>query len=533
MKNLIKNLLFFILLVTAACEENYSTDQKFENAMDSINERESKITFALALREALNNESELRQLIRNESLKMFNGDYDILYQNFKEEILSTGKSVHNTIISYSENKEEFEKAINNLPLLTILVPELEDFSAHKWNPQTELVDIAIDHLKDRKKSIYTLGNDGYNYEIPRGYQPAFPIIVIKTNERIISSNDPQIQNYKNIGDIVLSNKDESYFLIDNNYKIDNSKSSIAESVQSRVSQPNSNPNLRTRLLSDYIHVVNAIESGVEWQRDNIYYGLDASRNITRGPLNRRYMEVITGIRFDFPPADFNFISNSPEDPIPTGNDQMLSILPEWTDGFFDFEINVLITTPTGQEKYVRSFSLKPSDLFNIKYRFEDGGRGRIFRIYEGISEVAPTASIHLPIEDWNFERYGSTWKFVIIEKDPDAKTTITTSNQTKIGTNFEFGEKVGFKFGVSGEITESETFSIETTISSDLLGEARLHFEDPIFLNYNIQESNWPIGCGGRNSPPCEYFNTQIINFEPYSVTTGRVHLIVEPLLLR
>ncbi|MGY6545455.1 MAG: hypothetical protein ACXIU2_11675, partial [Cyclobacteriaceae bacterium] len=524
-------ILIAVALFTLSCEQDYSDNTEFKKKEIQINEKEAKITFALALRNAIFNEPELRNLIKEEALKMFNGDYDILYHTFKETLMKSGKSVHETILDYSENREKTNSAIQNLPLLTILVPDLIDFTAFDWDSENELVDIAIDDVNDRKTAITAISSDGEKYEIPRGYQPAYPIIVIKNNERIISSSDTQIKNYNNLGDLVLNLNGESYFITDNNYKTKDINHNYENEAISRIETNSSY--FRVGLLSDYSHIINAIESEVEWQRDNIYYGLDASQNITRGPLNRKYMEVITGMRFNFPPADFNFISNSPEDPSPTGNDQMINILPEWTDGYFDFEINVLITTPTGQEKYVRSFSLKPYELFNIKYRIENGGRGRTFRIFEGISEEAPTVSLNIPIEDWNFERYGNTWKFVIIEKDPDIKTTITTTNQTKIGTNFEFGEKVGFKFGATGEITESESFAIETTQSSDLLGEARLHFEDPIFLNYTISNGNWPIGCGGRNSPPCELINTQIITYEPYTVTTGRLHLIVEPIELR
>lgn len=197
-----KIFLFFMILISfVSCSSEILNDNlsgsvnkttlSIEN--DTIKSHELLEDFSKALSSALNSSVELRRLIKDEALKMFDYDYDVLYLSINTYKLSSGKTVDELMELYIDTSK-LELVKQKYPTLTIFVPVLPDnsFSAESWNPEDEIpyTALRIENSNDImgygvEKEFLILSN-----EIPK-----YPILVIKLNERVISVNKVQKKLY--------------------------------------------------------------------------------------------------------------------------------------------------------------------------------------------------------------------------------------------------------------------------------------------------------------------------------------------------
>lgn len=178
-----------------------------------------KLKFAESLANALVANKDLRRLVKEEALKKFNKDYDVMYHLVKNKSLTPndyyGKSIGKTdksVLSKSSQATTFRQALlpffkneaelieieQKLPLLTIFVPELPlgYFSAETWdiNDENQVPDVAF--RLNTSNDIPVIGKDGNKYVIEAELTPGFPIVVIKDNERVILKKTSSKQNSK-------------------------------------------------------------------------------------------------------------------------------------------------------------------------------------------------------------------------------------------------------------------------------------------------------------------------------------------------
>ncbi|WP_152572110.1 hypothetical protein [Jejuia pallidilutea] len=136
--------------------ENDGNNQQLDNAnqkapkqIESLNLSKTdqlKVDFGRAFAQALKESPELRQFIKQEALKQFNKDYDVLYNLVKHKPVS-GKpstrqkngsvnSLDGLMQNYFEEKGTLDDIQSQLPLLTVFVPKLPEnsFSAESWDP---------------------------------------------------------------------------------------------------------------------------------------------------------------------------------------------------------------------------------------------------------------------------------------------------------------------------------------------------------------------------------------------------------------
>src|SRR4051794_33782850 len=127
-----KNKHFFIIATTIAiavfsCKKNNIAEKSILPVVENTSANyQKRITFSKVLAKAIGAEPLLREKIKNEALKQFDLDYDVLFQTIKDDVLSDNETVFNKMSKYASSKEEFEKLVSSLPLLTIYVPELAD-----------------------------------------------------------------------------------------------------------------------------------------------------------------------------------------------------------------------------------------------------------------------------------------------------------------------------------------------------------------------------------------------------------------------
>jgi hypothetical protein len=151
MKKELKNLaivLSFLALGSCSNEKDF-TEDKNALELNRISQKDEKSIlkekFAYSLMKSLNESQILRDLIKNEALKMFNKDYEVLVYTIKDNRLENGMTLEETLNKNSENNFQLSNLLQIEPTLTLLVPELplESFSAKKWNTQSEIPAVAI------------------------------------------------------------------------------------------------------------------------------------------------------------------------------------------------------------------------------------------------------------------------------------------------------------------------------------------------------------------------------------------------------
>lgn len=502
-KNKTKLKLFgaIVLSLVISCKKDLSNSQKdLEILQPKSKTVELQTSFAKILAKALSSEEDLRDFIRVESLKEFDRDNDILYHQIKDVEVSNGKSFRSKLLNYT-TEGELSKVESELPLLTIFVPTLPNFDPMDWNTKTEIPMIAVSNMdKIGSISIY----DGKEKELKLNPKqiPGFPVLVIKQNERVVvkrSDNNKLAVKNNVIKSLSKSSTNYSYEFIDEAYngslvdksiKIKNSIS-LSKGNSGKISRIAPAPNLSNRNAIDQVNV-DAYNSGSEWHRDYVYYGITPSN--PNGKFRNYYSEFITS--FKLSPNAIGIIADQDGDPKVNNAyvDGYLTTVPSnartmWTDGNFEFRISVLINAKNGAgNEYVRQMSVSPYDLFDLQYEVvKEFNFPRNSKIYELRNIVSKEFHPNIELLPWDLENYGTAWKFIFYEVDGTQEEIKSYENTTTFATNFEINSggdktKVGFKFGASATTSEKRTYSIKTMLGSDNLAEAILTFDQPVII---------------------------------------------------
>jgi hypothetical protein len=499
-----------MLFMLFSCRKN-TADFKGNQVAVVAEKTKLQIVIAKALVKSLSEEPSLRKLIKDEALRKFDKDYDVLFQLIKDKKPDGKETVYEKLIKYCSSKNELDDAINKLPLLTIFVPNLPNFSPEKWNVATEVPAVAL-VPEGTSRKVLLLNAELKQAEIPFKSVPAFPTVVIKDNERVILNSDLKALTNSRKNLIPGSDRevplDERYSFLSQEFDgITQSTGRIGTNIPASGSYE-----------IDPVAVA-AYKSGNEWHRDYVYYGIDPSNNITSGKFRNNYSEFIRSFRF-VKGNDYSLISDDGNDPvarpgIDNNNTWVWNKQPYWTEGSFEFRLSVLINAKNGTGQELRKiFTFTGNDLFTIipKVVAHLGPFGDLWSVDRLEPKVAP---MNVELIPWDLENYGTAWKFIVSEYDPSVEVTSTVTNTTTYGGNFEFsaslGEKikVGPKFGASATTTNSSSYTYKKTTSSDDLGEGILDFRSPIITSYSAQAGS-------------EVINT-------YEVSTGVVSFSVEP----
>lgn len=527
----------FILVISAlflicSCKKEQSTIENNSVSKVIKLKQGSKEIFSLALAKALKSEKSVRDFLKEESLKMFDNDHDVLFQMVADKTLSNGVTFYNTLLKYSSSKEEFDEAINNLPLMTILVPSVPNFSSLKWDTNLEVPKVAVEPIEKSNNDVIVYDSNGEVSKIPFNEIPGYPIVVVKENERIRvieNGNDQSPQSTKLLMESrsgnsneklsVFSDKKGKTFLFANKAFDNFNNQAIQNPISvNRSVDINAGPSEGKLDPS----VISAYNLGLEWPRDYIYYGLNPSSGAERGPLKTHIYEYITAIKMVN--NIYSQIADQTEDPQPIDGffrprPGGIVVNGGWTDGFLEIRISILISAKNGVGDILNKvFSIDPERLYNLNYHQVSGTSNWV------LDDATPiTCYLNEPIVNWNLQNYGSAWKFIVSEYDLSEEVTETKTNSSTFSTNFEFdtnfGEnvKVGTKFGGSSSSTQSSSFTYKTSLTSDDLGEGVLEFSSPIIIGTHDETVQ-----RGRFSITTSYYDT-------FDVSTGSVLLSIEP----
>lgn len=506
--------------------ESESVEITFENIpWDEEGKQYEK--FARGISQALQNRA-FRNLLRNEALKQFNKDYDVLYHNIKNTPINasvyikstdtevTFKTLGDFLVSFFDDEQDLENFENQYPLTTIFIPELplDSFSAEMWdvNDENQIPDVAIRTKNITFVPVVSSHEEQEDYLVEPELIPAWPIVVIKENERVVASNQPMYDdlNTRIVGDDSSSRGKEickgcnrhSFRYVDDNYDpVYKPKSGISGGITSSNFP---------QFLTNAYEVFRNDPTG--WQRDNIYYGLTPT-NTTGFSTGSRYEEHIASLKMTNtnPTEAYKSISNSTvgtnADPQLLGRQRRNGVVSAWTDGQFEFNIDAFFgakNETVGAVIYKR-VPVSPEDLFEIEYEQTRTGRHWWRRYYltpkiiatKTFDLTSDSHDVRVPIATWELGKFSNQWKFEIAEVDSNVKIEREQTTKSTFNSNIELSgtyKKVGLKFGASAELERESSYKYSWTQDSDDLGIEVVDFQDQILNKqnnvYSLREYN-------------------------------------------
>lgn len=472
---------------------------------------------------------EFRKLIKEEALKKFNKDTDVLYSLIKnkridhsfynkinEKVTTKAEfsNLHNFLIPFFSSEQELINFENQLPLLTIFVPELPEntFSAELWDvyDENQIPDVAL--RLDNITYVPVIGSDGENYLIAPEDVPGYPIVVLKENERVISSNHPLFGklNTRMVGEYSsklskMSRLSEDEFqYLDNNYDPeydgvfgDNGGGSGPVEV---ASFEGASDNYIPQVLKN---AYNLFENDpYSWHRDYIYYGLTPTKS--KGSINGgKYREHMATFRMiGSPTIAFNSLSDSfnevHKDPELKDSWQRTGTQTAWTDGGFEITIDLSYGAKASNlgASISSAFGVSADDLFEVTYDKKTTGtwfwkktyyRPRITGTKTFNTADPSTNGVRVEFSTWDLNNFANHWRFDFKEYDASTTTTSSEERTSKFNMNFSLDptkglmEKIGLKFGASYEETKKNTFTVVIkTGVDDLRGKDINFYDNPI-----------------------------------------------------
>lgn len=408
----------------------------------------------------------------------------------KDNILSDGNSLEGHLLKFLK-PEELTFILNNKPTLTIFVPTLPEntFSPGLWNVETELPQVAI---RTTNPNTYVYNANGRVTVIKSNEIPAFPLVVLKDNERIIKVNTEYAT-------LRSGNSNYSFDFID---PIFNNMESQEKKMESRLRGTSYNHIQKS--LDSYKVFNNSI---IGWQRDYVYYNL--TKEIDKGPFDSSCRESIVGFEMlGDGKTNYSKISDASGEPIldgkyhkiPTGGHGYY--LTPWTDGEFEFQVRCYFGNKNaGITEYTNRFRCDPNQLFKMNLRHNSNYSTYTILGYENLF-IQP----RLPLFDWNIENYSATVKLRIEEFDLSETIKRATSSTTEFASNFGFEPsfsavaKIGLKFGASTKTTQSVSYEETISVGSDDLGEVIINFGDNIVMDSTYIRKNIQLSTGSGGS---------------------------------
>jgi len=449
MKTRFTVIIFSLMICFSACEEKLLVDSSPIPAQVSELDREqSKLDFAQILAKALK-DVKLRAMLKQESLKKFDKDYDVLYQSVKDYKLSATTSVKQRIALEGGSEEHLDYLTNSNPLLTIYIPEMVTFSAEQWDVEKQVPLVAVRNVRDMRagKKMIAFDGNGNKFELSYRGIPNVPIIVVKDNERL-SLLAPSSKNVR----AGVSNVNGHTFLTNDlgrfNFWDDTFDGRIKDNTNSQARDgiafySTVDPTIRE-----------AYENGAACQRDNMYYQILPQLGRNTGVYQPGYEECLTSLEFG-------------------GIQSYDYVVDDVSDGYLEFQVSVFLIGPGGSSitPINKGISCRPQDLWDY-HVVQDNGNNRVV-----VDGTKPYKFYRVPIIGWNVRTYGDTWKFTIQELDPsNISYTTSTGVTSTFGTNFTDNVKDGPSFGNTTTNGYTVSYSYTVTSVSDQLFDGTLAY---------------------------------------------------------
>lgn len=488
-------LLTFItmLIYMSACNQLDPIDNVVAEVQSPVVSISAQESFAAILAAALKEKPDLRVFIKKEALKQFDRDYDVLVATVRDQEVSGDITFYEILKEY-DKESQLDGILDSQPLLTIFVPNLPSFSAETWNPQKdEIPFVAVS--KPSKGMVKYFAKEG-SYEEDEKFLPAFPVVVVKTNERVVLDQG-QFDGELNLGADISNNNGLNLRFASNQFDV------ALHQNEDEIG------NRRTRTVDPKI--LAAFEKAkasdcICPHRDFIYYDIFEPEGKNEGAFDSRYGEAITAFTFE------NVAG------IQTATDN-------WTEGNLELRIRAFFIGGSSTLTSLLKVVNVPADEVQTitterRCRTIDFGFISYSRCTDVIVDRRPKRYVFndpVDLVTWEMDQFGSKVKYSIQEFDPSATYTTTETHSTTKAGNFKFDAtlgkkvKVGAGFGGSVSTTTTKSTTVTYTLGSEELGEAVLDWTDPVIV---------------KESRPLSSLFRKV--YDTYTISTGTVILSCE-----
>lgn len=422
--------------------------------------------FSIALVKSLNQSNQLRQIIKSEALEAINLDPEVLVYKIKN--LETETGTVESLLNSNLNGRALSEIFDIMPTITVLVPELpeEEFNVENWEINSQIPAVAVRLFTANDTPIIL--NDYSQHVISKEIIPAFPVVVVKDNERIISDRH---SNFAGI-------EGDPFF--------------TGESYSFKFTSPYFSKWFIKPIFADdqkLVDAYNHYKTVDGWQRDYIYYGIEPAN--PNGPFVSDYRENIAAMTTGKPMELYSKISDQTGDPFfnpiihPNGN------MSHWKDGGYEFNFRLTSNSKAGAGEFQSfKFPVKATDLFELTYQRMTGLLGAFG--YFIVNEIS--AKIYNPniaTIPWNLEETAIEFKMTVFEEDSTEESNVSTTMNSEFATNFGIDinlgiseiVKLGLKFGGATKDARSNTVAVKRTLLSDDLGDYIMYFRDKVILS--------------------------------------------------
>lgn len=541
MNLIVKQKIFMLLCIVtlmcslSACESDDNVsgvlDAKSNVSDLTISETDAQKSFAKILSIAVAKNEALRTFLKSEAEKQYDKDYDVFYPFVKDKTVTDGKTLRDILVSYS-SENEIATIEKNLPLLTVMIPDLASFGAfsiNKWDTSDEQV--AVTYAKDNDNSVFYAEGDSL-LSLPKGDLPNFPFMVVKSNERmkVVGKEATRSGGYADMN----ANK---YDFVDSAF--DGTKSCETRAKFSNYNEdntetaPEDKPYLKEadgldkRCITAYNnHYIDKYLI----DREYVYYDLSPN-NKENGKLDPNVREKLYKFRID--PLKYGSISDKQigEDPhlkneayYKKGHPSDEQIAKDlWTDGAYEIVFQVYLGNRT------KTISVNGSDLFYISKFHVTKQHHTGFRHSKWWYTTTPkdlmgkwvdVSSENLYLTGtWDLSNSPVSMYIKFFEKDNGTIKTTTSSYTTSYTTKADVSgsgkyDKESFNLGFSSQVSEQKTFTISYQYKDedDDLGSLYLNFKDPIIISDKYASSK---------------------GYEINSLSTGAIDVVIAPTSIR
>lgn len=476
--------------------------------------------FSQILSKSIYDNTPLRKFLKEEALKKFDNDYDILYQLIKNKSIE-GKTFREILVSNS-SEERINEIENNIPLLNILITNIDMFDIKPENFDEGDNDTPVIFAKGEKNIYYFNGKE--DFVTPKEEIPNFHAFIVNENstiEKIVIPNSNAKTSTTNLEEPIIRFISPIYDNLNSN-----AKNLINKTLSARVSYSIVIPDIVKR---SFQHFHNNRSGGIDqigFQRDYIYYGMTPHSN-NPGYLNTSIREELNYISIS-PNLYFSFTSDHRNPKIrenefsvrrrPVSTEEQIRRM--WNDGVYKFRIFNMTSNDVNSD--FKDFSLSPDEIwnFNIEYDRRHGSFWRSSRHTYKINPQNFTPKLvnlhqtknndHIRFDKWSWDlskeslyrrlklvQHNTAQEYEVTQVDD--KVTVVESKFNSGGGKLKLGP-VEIGNMPSLNINKTNTNKSSTTIKYKLsygdieLGETKVYFYDPVIINSNYDLYRYGLG---------------------------------------
>lgn len=488
-------------MIFASCsKENISTT--IEKNINSLSPEDAKAKFAQILSCAVSDNIDLRIFIHEEAMKQFDMDYDVFYPFVRDVKVSKDMTFREILLQYT-TEPELKEIESTEPKLNILVPDwkwIGCFSIKDWDPVYEITAVGYESLS-KNKTVYANGKK--IGELKPEQFPGFPLIIVKSNERMTSRHTKSGVTEFDFIDEAFNPTSYPKTRVEHEYY------DILIDGEPDVSNFVPASNLSNQVINAYNEFIN---NDYAAHRDYIYYGMTNENTI--GKLNVHINEVIHKIKFS---KSYDSIDGINENGDFIDKEQTLEYKQNdgwksieelrdifYSDGSIELKFYITTVNKKGESNTInKSVPIKFEDVFAISHSFLDFRHKTWFAkdwfVYSiDYSYIYPKwFEVDLRIPNWDISSESSSVYVMVEEYDDGTIYTYENTIEATFLTNFSINHETSGTVGnniVSGTVKDglgygstttekkSSICKIQRTNTSDDFGTAYLNYMDPVII---------------------------------------------------